>query len=66
MDVKSVSKPAVQSTQQPPKHTEEARRAPSRESKPPEQPPVKSAQASPKPVINTQGHETGRHLNVTA
>ncbi len=65
MDVKSVSKPAVQSTP-PPKHTEEARKASVRDSKPPEQQPPKVAQTAPKPVVNTQGQETGRHLNVTA
>ena len=64
MDVKSVSKPAVQSAP-PPKHTEEARKPPVRDSKPPEQQAV-AKPTPPKPVVNTQGQETGRHLNVTA
>lgn len=67
MDVKSVNKPAVQPTPEP-KRTVEARPAPVRDnSRPHDYEAHKAAQAQQnKPVVNTQGQATGRHLNVTA
>ncbi len=65
MDVSSVNKPAVQNTT-PPKRAAESQRNPVRDSKPPENEARKVAQAAAKPVVNTQGQVTGRHLNVTA
>lgn len=66
MDIKSVNKPAVQPAS-PPKRPTEARPAPVRENKPHENEARKATQAQQtKPVVNTQGQVTGRHLNVTA
>ena len=66
MDVKSVNKPAVQPAP-PPKRASEARPSPERQNKPQESEAHKLAQAQQnKPVVNTQGQVTGRHLNVTA
>ena len=67
MDVNSVNKPAVQPAPAP-KRTAEAHPAPVRENKPHENEAAhKTAQAQQnKPVVNTQGQVTGRHLNVTA
>jgi len=65
MDVSSVNKPAVQPARAP-KRIVEAHQTPVRESKPHESETRKVAQAAPKPVVNTQGQVTGRHLNVTA
>ncbi len=64
MAVTSVNKHVVESTP-PPKRAEETHRPPVHENRTPEQVP-KPAPTPPKPVINTQGQETGRHLNVTA
>lgn len=67
MDVNSVNKPAVQPAPAP-KRASEVHPAPGRENKPHENEAAhKSAQAQQnKPVVNTQGQVTGRHLNVTA
>jgi hypothetical protein len=65
MDISSVKKPAVQPTSAP-KRTAEAHQTPVRESKPHESETRKVAQVTPKPIVNTQGQVTGRHLNVTA
>lgn len=65
MDVNSVSKPAVQATPAP-KRTTESRPESEPQSKPRESQTRNEVQASPKPVINTQGQVTGRTLNVTA
>lgn len=65
MDVSSVNKPAVQSANAP-KRTAENHQPSVRDSKPPENDARKVTQNAPKPVINTQGQVTGRHLNVTA
>ena len=60
MDVSSVkSSPVAQP--QPSPRAQQAKPAPS-EPKPAEAKPA----AEPKPVVNTQGHSTGRLLNVTA
>ncbi len=63
MDVRSVNKPVVHATP-PPKRPEQAR--PSPENKPHTNEVHKAEQAPNKPVVNTQGNVTGRHLNVTA
>jgi hypothetical protein len=63
MDVKSVSTPAVRPA---PRHTEEAHKPPVHQNKPPEHDSTKAAQTAPKPVVNTQGQQTGRYLNVSA
>jgi hypothetical protein len=64
MDIKSATNPAVQPA---PKRAVEAHPAPARENKPKENEVHKNAQAQQsKPVVNTQGQVTGRHLNVTA
>ena len=66
MDVKSVNKPAVQPAPSP-KRPVEAHPAPVRDNRPKENEAHKSASSQQsKPVVNTQGHLTGRHLNVTA
>lgn len=67
MDVNSVNKSAVQPAPAP-KRAAEARPEAARDNKPHENEAAhKSAQAQQnKPVVNTQGHVTGRHLNVTA
>jgi hypothetical protein len=65
MDVSSVNKPVVQTTSAP-KRTSENNQPHARESKARESETHKVAQSAPKPVVNTQGHVTGRHLNVTA
>lgn len=65
MDVSSVNKPAVQPAPVP-KRPAERPHAPVPESKPPEDQARKAAQAAPKPVVNTQGQLTGRHVNVSA
>lgn len=65
MDVSSLKKQVV-SNSPPPKRTEEAN------NKPTEKAPVKSeaakahAPVQAQPVINSQGHVTGRKLNVSA
>ena len=66
MDVKPVRQPAVQPTPAP-KHTEAAHRDVVRDNnKPSEHPTPKVTQNTPRPVVNTQGQQTGRHLNVSA
>ncbi len=69
MDVKSVNKPAVQPAPAP-KRPAEVRPEPVRDNnKPQDNEARKAAQAQAqqsKPVVNTQGQVTGRHLNVTA
>ena len=65
MDISSVKKPAVQNAA-PPKRTAENRQPPERDSKPNESETRKVPQTAAKPVVNTQGQVTGRHLNVTA
>lgn len=65
MDVSSVNKPAVQNAA-PPKRTAENQQPPERNSKPQENETRKVPQTAAKPVVNTQGQVTGRHLNVTA
>ena len=67
MDIKSVNKPAVEPAPAP-QRSAEARPAPAHDNKKPhENEAHRAAQAQHnKPVINTQGQVTGRHLNVTA
>jgi hypothetical protein len=65
MDVSSVKTTPVQPTQ-PPKRPVEAKQEPTQEAKPKAPEVKKSAEAKPAPVVNTQGHTTGRLLNVTA
>lgn len=67
MDVNSVNKPAVQPAPAS-KRTAQANPAPVREVRPHESEAAhKTAQTQQnKPVVNTQGHVTGRHLNVIA
>lgn len=65
MDVSSVNKPAVQNAV-PPKRTAENRQPQERDSKPNENETRKVTHSEVKPVFNTQGQVTGRHLNVTA
>lgn len=65
MDVSSVNKPAVQHANAP-KRVTENQKPPERDSKPPENETRKAEQTAAKPVVNTQGQVTGRHLNVTA
>jgi hypothetical protein len=66
MDIKSVSKPAVQPASET-KRATEARPAPVRENKSQETEAQKTAKGQQnKPVVNTQGQVTGRRLNVTA
>lgn len=65
MDVNSVNKPAVQAAPAP-KRTPESHPTQQRENKPHASEVRKVAEPPPKPVVNAQGHVTGRHLNVTA
>ena len=65
MDISSVKTPPAQQTQRP-KRTEETQQAQSREAKPQATEAKKPPEHQPVPVINTQGHVTGRLLNVTA
>ncbi|MDO8287404.1 MAG: hypothetical protein Q7T69_20550 [Rhodoferax sp.] len=65
MDVSSVNKPNVQHANAP-KRVAENQKPPVRDSKPPENETRKAEQTAAKPVVNTQGQITGRHLNVTA
>lgn len=65
MDVSSVNKPAVQHTTAP-KRAVENQQPPVRDNKPQENESRKVTQTAAKPVVNTQGQVTGRHLNVTA
>lgn len=65
MDVSSVNKPTVQNAA-PPKRSAENQQKTERDSKPNEDETRKALQTAAKPVVNTQGQVTGRHLNVTA
>ena len=65
MEVKTVSKPAVQPAPAP-KRSAEVGANPARDNKPKENVAQHVAPAKPKPVVNTQGQVTGQHLNVTA
>ncbi len=65
MDISSVNKPAVQNVA-PPKRAAENQQRPERDNKPNEDETRKALQTAAKPVVNTQGQVTGRHLNVTA
>ena len=65
MDVSSVNKPVVKPTAAP-KPLTESHQQPVRVAKHAENESPKVAQTAAKPVINTQGQVTGRHLNVTA
>jgi hypothetical protein len=65
MDVSTVKKAPVQPVQaaRQPEKTQQAR-SQEVQPKPPEA--HKTAEPKPQPVVNTQGHTTGRLLNVTA
>ncbi len=65
MDVKTVSKPAVQPAPTP-KRSVDQNSSVERQPKPQEKEQRQEAQAKPNPVVNAQGQVTGRHLNVTA
>lgn len=65
MDVKSVSQPAEHPVSAP-KHTERTQANRAQEKSAHESDAKQSVNAKPNPVINTQGQQTGRHLNVTA
>lgn len=65
MDVSTVKKAPVQPVQAA-KRPEQAQHAKSQEVKPKPPETQKTAEPKPQPVVNTQGHTTGRLLNVTA
>lgn len=65
MDVSTVKKPPTQPVQAA-KRPEQTRNLQSYESKSKAPETKKTAEAKPSPVVNTQGHTTGRLLNVTA
>jgi hypothetical protein len=65
MDVSTVKKPPTQPVQAA-KRPEQARNLQSYESKSKAPEVKKTSEAKPSPVVNTQGHTTGRLLNVTA
>jgi hypothetical protein len=65
MDVSTVKKTPVQPVQAA-KRPEQAPHAKSQEVKPKPPEAHKTAEPKPQPVVNTQGHTTGRLLNVTA
>ena len=65
MDVSTVKKPPVQPVQAA-KRPEQVQHTQSQESKPRPPEVKKTSEAKPTPVVNTQGHTTGRLLNVTA
>ena len=65
MDVNSVNKPVVQPVPAQKRQTE-ARQASAEQNKPKMAETNKVNEVKPKPVVNTQGQVTGRHLNVTA
>jgi hypothetical protein len=65
MDVKSVSKPTVVPTPAP-KYTDAAQKPLQRIDKPPEHKSAAVTQTAPPSVINTQGQQIGRHVNVSA
>lgn len=62
MDVASVKNRPVQSTEQP----KRAHEMPNKAAKPRAAETHKAPEAKPRPVVNSQGQTTGRHLNVTA
>lgn len=65
MDVKSANQPTVQpasAIKRPP----ESRTPPVRENTPNKAETRHATEVRPKPVLNTQGQLTGRHLNVSA
>jgi hypothetical protein len=64
MEVKSTRPAPAPQPVQPSRRAEEAKQARSTEARVEAQAPQKSAEA--KPVVNTQGQQTGRLLNVTA
>ena len=65
MEVKSANKPVTPPALAP-KRPAESQQAQERQSKSQESGSPKMDQPAPKPVINTQGQVTGRHLNVSA
>ena len=66
MDVSAARRPSVQPVQAS-KRPEQAQQTQSQEAKPKSAEVRKSAEAKPPaPVVNTQGHTTGRLLNVKA
>lgn len=65
MDVKTVSKPAVQPAPTPKRPVDEAQSS-ERQPKPQENQQRQVAPVKQSPVVNAQGQITGRHLNVTA
>lgn len=65
MDVKTVSKPAVQPAPTPKRAIDQAP-SPERQPKPQENQQRQAAPVRHNPVVNAQGQVTGRHLNVTA
>ena len=65
MDVSTVKNPPVQPVA-PPKSTEPAQHPHTQESRPKAPEVKKTEDATPRPVINTQGQVTGQRLNVTA
>jgi hypothetical protein len=64
MDVSSVSKPVSLPAAAKPVVSEQHNQESKPAAKPPE--PEKVREVQSKPVINTQGHVTGRHINVSA
>jgi hypothetical protein len=65
MEVKPANKPVAPPAPAP-KRPVESQQAQERQSKSQESARPKVDQPAPKPVINTQGQVTGRHLNVSA
>jgi hypothetical protein len=66
MNVSASKAPAVQSTQQPTQIQKQAQQQAQIHERP-KAPEVKKPDPTPaKPVVNTQGHTTGRLVNVTA
>ena len=64
MEVKSARPAPAPQTVEPSRRAEEAKQASNTEARAQAQEPKKTAEA--KPVVNTQGQQTGRLLNVTA
>lgn len=64
MDVSTVKNPSV-APKQAPKHVEQVKRSPVQPAQHSE-PKAKAEVHKPSPVVNTQGHQTGRLLNVVA
>lgn len=65
MDISSVVKPAAQ-TVATHKAKPESQQTPPPENKASQNAAANAASATTRPVVNTQGHVTGRHLNVSA